>query len=301
MLPDFLLIGATKGGTTTLFSALAGHKQVWLHPTKELRFFTKEHRFQQGPAWYAGQFEAARNSGALVVGEASNAYTRHPVYAGVPERIASLRPEMKLVYLIRDPMRRLESHYRHRLVTGIEWRSPSRAFREDPRYLAASLYGEQIARYLRVFPPAQLFVARSEDLFAQPRSVLEPLARFLGIDAAHWPEPRAENVTAERLVAPALLRQLIRVRWARKSMMRVAYALPGLPLRAFLKPADAVEFALDDKLRAELQLRFDEDRALLERLPRAIAGSNGNGDLQAPVRTSEINSGFEHLSGLPNS
>lgn len=265
MLPNFLLVGATKAGTTSLFAALAGHPQVWMHPVKELRFFTTQHNWHRGPGWYRAQFAQAP-ADARAVGEASNAYSRHPAYAGVPERIASLRPDMKIVYLTRDPMARLASHYRHRLVTGIEWREPSRAVREDPRYLAASLSADQVERYLEHFSRRQLFVARSERLFDDPAAVLGPLAAFLGIDGDAWPALRLHNVTAERRVAPAPLRQLVRLPGARLPVKRVARTIAASPLARYLAPAGSVPFDLEPALHARLEDRFAEDERRLARL-----------------------------------
>ena len=263
-LPDFLLIGATKCGTTSLHRWLSDHPSVWMPAEKELRYFTAQHHLHRGPDWYAAQFAEAPAD--AVVGEASNAYTRHPVYDGVPERIAAMMPKARLIYVTRDPMARIESHYRHRLVTGIEWRSPSRAIRADPRYVAASLYGHQIARYLDHFPASQILVLRSEDLFARPQAELGRLSAFLGIERAAGPEYRPRNVTAVRRIAPWPLRRLggfPRTKFRAKAW---AAGLARSPLGQYLPTADQPDFEIAADLRAELTHRFEEDARLLSRL-----------------------------------
>lgn len=263
-LPDFLLIGATKGGTTSLHRWLGGHPGVWMPPDKELRYFTTQHEWGRGPDWYAAQFADAPEG--AVVGEASNAYTRHPVYDGVPARIAAMLPEARLVYVVRDPMARIESHYRHRLVTGIEWRAPARALRADPRYVAASLYGHQVARYLEHFPVRQLLVLRSEEMFADPDAALARLGAFLGIDAAEGPAFGSHNVTATRRIAPWPLRRLAGFPAARPRAKAWAAGLARSPAGRLLRKADAPAFDLGPALREELSARFAEDARLLARL-----------------------------------
>ena len=263
-LPDFLLIGATKCGTTSLHRWLIGHPKIWMPAEKELRYFTTEHHFHRGPDWYAAQFAAAPAD--AVVGEASNAYTRHPVYDGVPARIAATLPRAKLIYVTRDPISRIESHYRHCLVTGIEWRGPNRALRADPRYVAASLYGHQLAQYLAHFPPSQILVLQSEALFADPQAQLDRLARFLGIDATAGPAFRPENVTAIRRVAPWPLRRLAAFPRAKVRAKAWAAGLARSPVAHLLATADQPAFDLDADLRAELAGRFAEDARLLEQL-----------------------------------
>jgi len=258
------MIGATKCGTTSLQRWLVGHDQVWMPPEKELRFFTTQHNLHRGPDWYAAQFADAPEG--AVIGEASNAYTRHPVYDGVPGRIAALLPQVRLIYLTRDPLKRIESHYRHRLVTGIEWRRPDAAVRADPRYLAASLYGHQVAQYLEVFDPEQLLVIKSEDLFAEPHATLGRIATFLGIDPARGPAFAAENVTAARRVAPWPIRRMGGVPRTKDSAKYWARRLAGSPARHLLPTADRPAFQLSDAVLADLADTLERDQHRLARL-----------------------------------
>ena len=258
-LPTFLIIGGTKCGTTSLFAYLDAHPDVFMAP-KELRYFSAAHNHHRGPSWYRAQFEGAE--GFAAVGEASNAYTRDPVYPGVPERIARLLPEARLLYLVRDPMRRIESHWRHRLVTGTEWRSADAALRADPGYVAASLYGRQLSLYLDRFERERILVVRSEGLFAEPDRWLARICGFIGVAPADGAGFGAENVTAGRMVMPAPVRQIARLPAARAAIRRASWWLqrrrPG-----GLATGDRPAFALSEGHRAELEAVFAQDGRLL--------------------------------------
>src|SRR4051794_1541363 len=156
MLPNFLVIGAPKAGTTSLYHYLATHPQVFVSDPKELRFFIEEINWRKGLGWYESQFAGA--DGAVARGELTPEYALHPVYGGVPERIASVLPDARLVYLVRDPIERMRSQYRHRVLDRLEARPIADAFRADPQYLDGSRYAFQIEQYLPWFDRERLLV-----------------------------------------------------------------------------------------------------------------------------------------------
>lgn len=265
-LPDAIVIGATKAGTTSLFRYLAEHPDVFVHAQKELRFFCDPARLRDGLEHYRRGFAAA---GERVAVEFSNGYARDPVYPGVPARIAAACPDVRLVYLVRDPMSRLESHYRHRLAMGREWREPSAAVRAEPSYLAASLYGHQLSLYRRHFARERILVLRAERLFAEAEA-RGRLCAFLGV--RHDPEQPwpAENRSAGRPIAPASLRWVYGISGSERAASLARRAAGIGPLGTH---AGAVRFALEPALRAALESRFEEDRRLLARLAgEAVAG-----------------------------
>ena len=106
-LPNLLVIGAGKCGTTSLHYYLGLHPQISMSYVKELNFFVKEHKWRRGVKWYQSNFSGS----ARIYGETSPAYTNYPVFSGVPERIYSTLPLAKLIYLVRDPLKRIFSHY----------------------------------------------------------------------------------------------------------------------------------------------------------------------------------------------
>ena len=119
-----------------------------------------------------------------------------PMYPGVPERIAAVIPDARLVYLVRDPVKRVMSNYLHALASGAETRQVDHAVLEDDRYAQVSCYATQLEAYLEWFEPRQLLVLPMEDL-AQSG---ERICRHLGIDPALLPAggPARVHETADK-------------------------------------------------------------------------------------------------------
>lgn len=208
LLPDYLIIGTQRGGTTSLYKYLAQHPVHARALTKELRFF--DLNYHRGVAWYRSRFpsrryrdSAKRSRGIdLVVGEASPDYMFHP---HAPRRVAELLPAVKLIVLLRNPVDRAFSHYWHQFKRGHEQLSFDEAVQREPErlagelertlederyvsyerhhhsYLARGLYADQLEAWLELFPREQFMVERSEDLFQDPAAVFERTLRFLGL------------------------------------------------------------------------------------------------------------------------
>ncbi len=184
-MPDFLVIGAMKGGSTTLFRMLAEHPQIYMCEPKEPGFFSRPERFARGLDWYASLFAGA-GPGQLA-GEASTCYSRWPHFGDVPGLVAKHLPDAKLVYLLRHPVERAYSHYRHlmeeRYARGsgpvIELRA---ALDEIPEILDASRYALQIEQYLAHFPRERLHVLTLDALRARPAETWRELQLFLGVE-----------------------------------------------------------------------------------------------------------------------
>ncbi|MFA5882553.1 MAG: sulfotransferase [Acidimicrobiia bacterium] len=181
------MIGAMKGGTTSLYEYLRAHPQIFMPKTKELNYFAAARNWDRGAAWYEAQF--ADSGDALAVGEASPTYAMDPNHPGVPARIAEVLPDVKLIYLVRHPVLRIESHYRHRVRYEGETRGPDDAVLGHLGvYLPPSQYAHQMDCYLARFPREQLLVVRSEDLRDDRRATLRRVLGFLGVDDGHFPE-----------------------------------------------------------------------------------------------------------------
>src|ERR671923_1441551 len=154
VLPNLIVIGAAKCGTTSLHEYLDAHPEVAMSREKELDFFVEEKSWGRGVEWYERQF-----ADAPVRGESSPSYTAYPRYRGVPERIRTVVPDAKLVYLVRDPIERIVSHFRHRQV--VRPGALEDAFADPYRregLVAPSRYWLQLERYLEHFPPEQILV-----------------------------------------------------------------------------------------------------------------------------------------------
>jgi hypothetical protein len=211
--PDFIVIGAAKSGTTTLFGHLERHPDIYLSPIKEPSFFSyhaDRERFrgwrrmverfgdsnlgaaEEGPdAWlayrraYESLFEGA--SDGQLRGEASTNYTRWPQYPGVAERIRRLVPDVRLIYIMRHPVDRAYSHYAHRVTKELPTNhAPPISFedylKQDDTVIASSRYIVQIEQYLSHFPREALHLLFLDELRASPPSIMAGVYSFLGVD-----------------------------------------------------------------------------------------------------------------------
>lgn len=205
-LPDFLVIGAQKAGTTALYAYLRWHPQVTGPAWKEVSFFDRH--YGRGEAWYRGQFPSrpwlwltgGRSGSRPLVGEASPSYVLHP---HAPDRVHALVPQARLVVLLRNPVDRALSHYHHEVALGREPLSFEEALEQEPErvdgelgrlgdtsyfshawwdftYLARGRYAEQLERWLAVFPREQLLVLASEQLRRDPAATYARVLEHLG-------------------------------------------------------------------------------------------------------------------------
>lgn len=122
-LPNLIIIGAMKSGTTSLHHYLNLHPEICMSRQKELNFFIEERNWSRGIQWYKSHFEAE----AKIYGESSPNYTMYPIWKSVPERMFSVIPETKLIYIIRNPIEQIISHYVHKYAVGKENRSIEQA------------------------------------------------------------------------------------------------------------------------------------------------------------------------------
>ncbi len=213
-LPTFIVIGAMKSGTTSLYHYLREHDQIFMSRIKELDFFAEDGNWPRGMEWYRHQFKGGES--ALARGEASTLYTKYPDHQGVPERIAKALPDVKLVYVVRDPVERLRSHYQHRVMTGMEKAPPEVALLRNPSYLNCSRYAMQLERYLDHFPLERIHLLSSESLKNDREATVRGLYEFLGVDASRIPAVLGKEFykTAQRRNYPPA------VWWARRFVKR---------------------------------------------------------------------------------
>lgn len=221
--PDFLVLGAQKCGTTSLYAWISEHPQVTPAKTKEVHYFDRW--FERGEAWYRGHFPRRRRlrRARAITGEATPAYLFHPE---CPDRVRRHVPGAKLLVLLRDPVKRAWSNYHHAVRTGRERGAfedavdrelrlledpAAAAAARRPSYLRRGFYAEQLRRWHARFPEDQLACFLSEDLFRDPNVVLDEVTRFLGLAAHDWrwlreararnqhPHPPMEPATRDRL------------------------------------------------------------------------------------------------------
>ena len=182
MKPNFLIIGAMKSGTTSFHSILSQHPDVFMSKLKEPEFFCRDRIYKRGWEWYESLFANAR--GKLAIGEASTSYTKKGdnYSPHTAERIAKHLPNVKLIYIVRNPLERIESHWRQGRNLG--WCSQD--FDEavlDPRVINPSRYWWQINVYRDLFPDLQIKVLFFEDFKREPHTTVQKCLDFLGVDS----------------------------------------------------------------------------------------------------------------------
>jgi hypothetical protein len=195
--PTFIVIGAQKAATSSLFQWLLPHPEVYLPGQKELEFFSDDHLYERGFAFYCERwFREA--GGARAIGEVSPQYM---MSSSTPARIAQHLPQVKLIAVLRNPIDRAFSHYAMSVRRGLEVRSfadavdvlVARGYEltahvDEMGYLSASLYGRIIEGFHRFFPKHSLTVLFYEELLQDPEGSLRDVYRFIGVDPNFVPK-----------------------------------------------------------------------------------------------------------------
>jgi Sulfotransferase domain len=185
-LPNLVVIGGLKCGTTSLHHYLNLHPEIAMSRPKELNFFVEELNWPLGPDWYSAHFDPA----VAVRGESSPHYTNRPSFGGVAQRMREVLGDgARLFYVVRDPIDRMLSHYLHNAGGGYDDRSMADAF-SDPSssYVARSRYFFQLEPYLDAFGPDRIEIIGREELKADRPATMRRAFDFLGVDAAFTSE-----------------------------------------------------------------------------------------------------------------
>lgn len=178
LLPDFIVIGAMRSATTALHGYLDAHPDVGMSLEKETDFFVEGLNYRRGFAWYGQLFP----KGARLRGESSTNYTKHDVFKGVPERIHAAIPDVRLIYVVRDPVDRAASHYAFCANNGQDVADPAVV----AHVLETSRYARQLESYLAVFPIERILVLDYDEIRTAPQRALGRVQGFLGL-ATPWP------------------------------------------------------------------------------------------------------------------
>lgn len=266
-LPDFLIIGAMKAGTTTLFRDLLANPQVFIPPLKEpanLRY--DEVLTPIGLDAYARLFENARPHQTL--GDASTQYTKMPDFTGSAGRARKLLgPDVRVIYLVREPIARIISHHYHWFTAGQGGADIDREVHEQPQYINWTRYAWQIEPWFDTFDADRIRIVRFEDYVRNRRSTVEALSRFIGI------EPRPDLIDESTVFNRSDAKPIVKGFWsrvARSSVYRRIIAtrlpygakdrlkqllLPPAPPRPKPPSADTVAFIRDQLAKDQERLR----------------------------------------------
>lgn len=284
-LPDFLVIGAPKAGSTALHAALAQHPGLYMSPVKEPKFFLsdgppparggpgdaqtyREHVWRR--ADYEALFEAAP-AGALR-GESTPLYLHDPA---AHRRIRELIPQAKLIAVLRDPVERAHSNWTHLWSAGLEPIGDFvQACEEEPRrieagwasfwhYISLGRYGEQLEQLYRVFPREQVLILRYLTLVDSPDETLDRICGFLGVEPGMISTVPRENVTAHPEAT-------LRYRTLSRALRVAAAAGSVLPGTAGNSLKDSLEHRLQRSAPSRQPMSWDEREQVLPKFSADI-------------------------------
>ena len=184
-LPNLIIVGGLKCGTTSIHHYLGLHPEVQMSKPKELNFFARELNWDLGLDWYASRFDRRFK----VRGESSPHYTNLPRFQGVPARIKEHCPDARLIYMVRDPIKRVLSHWVHATGAGYETRElvPTLSAPDSP-YVHRSLYWMQLQPYLELFDREQIELITQEELQSEREQTMRKAFRFAGVDESFTSE-----------------------------------------------------------------------------------------------------------------
>lgn len=264
-LPDFLIIGAAKSGTTSLYQYLLEHPGVFMPEIKEPCFFDEAVAWKNGIDWYMSLFALARDH--QICGEASTNYTRWPQVERVPEKIKAVVPQAKLIYVMRDPVRRAYSHYTHRWSKELHLLEPvSMGFMEfiksDPMCIDSSKYSVQIREYLKHFPLSQLLLVVFEDLIENPSAVMNRVFHFLDLDPVSVAQEKRIKANSSEEILTSISNYVFFSRFKRNPLYILARLVLPRGLKKFL-----YEFY------ASISNNYRKTRSLYSFLPLTISES----------------------------
>ena len=239
MLPSFIIIGAQRCGTTSLFNYIIQHPSVKKPLYKEIHFFDNYYGvYNLGVGWYRGHFpfnifshlKTNTQNPRFITGEATPYYMFHPL---CPLRIKEALPDVKLIAILRNPVERAYSHYQHSVREGYETMSFKEALEKETArlkserekilsipdyysfnhnrysYLSRGIYINQLQNWRKYFPKEQILILRSEDLFYDLSTIYNRLLEFIGLSQYALKRQINYNVGDYPPMAPSLKARLV--------------------------------------------------------------------------------------------
>ncbi|MBO7447902.1 sulfotransferase domain-containing protein [bacterium] len=229
ILPSFIIIGAQRCGTTSLYDYLSHHPQIIPSPVKELFYF--DDYYTRPIEWYKSFFPTKKEQeklerdlvASVITGEASPSYFFHPYAA---KRIKETLPQIKLILVLRDPIERAYSHYNHikrlnreplsfeeaiekeqeRITPDIEKLAKDEFYKADQRrdysYLTRGYYAKQLKEWFKHFPKEQLLIVQSEEFYRETPKVYNEIVEYLGLNSYTLPTFEAKNALKYAKMAP---------------------------------------------------------------------------------------------------
>lgn len=285
-IPNALLIGAQKAGTTSLFDWIAQHPQVLSSPAvKDFPYFWHDENYGKGISELTRFFPERHDEKVVLAGNVNDMFFEQSA-----ARIKALNPEMRLIVCLRNPLERAESAYRHAVERGFENRSFADAIKEELRgggyanlldqiskyYVAHGYYCTQIERYLSLFDRNRLHVVIFDDIKKDPDAVMRGIFRFLAIDEEFRPRMNKKNETKGSsrffLINKYIYRVSIQQPWWYRQLKRVVNSGLRARLRSAFdrinRKASPISVGSDEMTR---KLLCDEYKEEINRLSLLLA------------------------------
>ncbi|MCB0005007.1 MAG: sulfotransferase [Anaerolineales bacterium] len=261
---SFMVIGAQKSGTTSLAYQLAQHPQICFSSRKEPHYFSRNENWQADLASYHALFAPEVGQ---ICGEGSTSYTLRPQFPHTARHLYAYNPSLKLIYMVRHPVDRIESHYHHRLIQGKVSGEIEQEILAEPLYVDRSRYAFQLEPYLEYFPRNQLLLLLFEEFVAAPEATLSQIATFLGIAAEGFEgiDDQRRNVSAQRRAPRKNWFALLRAPLQSALTQRVPQKLKTFGGKLLYRPAPQ-RIRLPAKLQAQLWQLLEPDVIEFEQL-----------------------------------
>lgn len=181
-IPNLFIIGAMKSGTTSLHEYLNEHPDIFMSDVKEPGYFAEcMNYYPKELAWYESLFKDVKDE--KIVGESSTNYTKLPICTDVVQKIWEFNPDARFIYLMRNPINRVISHYWHGVKYGDERNDAMTAIKQKQEYLCFSDYATQLEPYIERFGLDKIYTLSFESFIKDPVSELKSIFDWLGVDS----------------------------------------------------------------------------------------------------------------------
>lgn len=260
-LPSFIIIGAMKSATSSLYDQLLLQPGIFMPELKEPNFFSNDEQYSRGLDWYKSLFDDAEEGD--LIGEASTHYTKLPTYPKTIERLQQQIKSPRLIYVLRHPIERLISQYMHQWSEGEISCKIDEAVTRHPEIVSYSCYAQQLEPFIEAFGKEAILPVLMSDIKNRPQEVLEEVCQFIGYKGeVKWKFDLAmSNVSSQRVrkfplydliienpIAKALRRSLIPK--SLRTKVRNQFTMQEKP-------------ALNENMITQLEQRFDEELKIL--------------------------------------